>query len=232
MWKVTLHDSARSHKMITSYNRIAGQSVERLAALSDGIFGVAMTLLAIELHVPARELIHHERELRQALLAISPELLVYLMSFLTLAIFWVGQQSQLNHLRRSDIRLTWIHLAFLFAVTLMPFSTKLLAAHHSYRTALLEYWGNVLIFGVMLYASWGYATRAALIKDDIPPEVPAAVCRRIIIGQSWYAFGAVLCFFSTYLSMLVIISVQLFYILSPWLRLPNTEDAPTPTDNP
>lgn len=218
--------------MITSYNRIAGQSVERLAALSDGIFGVAMTLLAIELHVPVRELIHHERELRQALLAISPELLVYLMSFLTLGIFWVGQQSQLNHLRRSDIRLTWIHLAFLFAVTLMPFSTKLLAAHHSYRTALLEYWANVLIFGVMLYASWGYATRTGLIKDDISPEVPAAVCRRIIMGQSWYAFGAVLCFFSTYLSMLVIIAVQLFYILSPWLRLPNTEDAPTPIDNP
>jgi uncharacterized membrane protein len=218
--------------MITSYNRIAGQSVERLAALSDGIFGVAMTLLAIDLRVPARELIHHERDLRQALFAISPEVLVYLLSFLTLGIFWVGQQSQLNHLRRSDIRLTWIHLAFLFAVTLMSFSTKLLGTHHPYRTALLEYWGNILIFGAMLYASWGYATRAGLIKDDISPEVRAAVCRRIIIGQSWYAFGAVLCVFSTYLSVLVIIFVQLFYILSPWLRLPHTENASTPPANP
>jgi hypothetical protein len=54
---------------------------------------------------------------------------------------------------------------------------------------LLEYWGNILIFAAMLYASWGYATRAGLIKDDISPEVPAAVCRRIIIDQSWYAFG-------------------------------------------
>jgi len=220
--------------MITSYNRIAGQSVERLAALSDGIFGVAMTLLAIDLRVPATELIHHEHELRHELFALSPQVLVYLMSFLTLGIFWVGQQSQLNHLRRSDIRLTWIHLAFLFAVTLMPFSTKLLGMYHPYRTALLEYWGNILIFGVMLYASWGYATRACLVKDDISPEVPAAVCRRIIIGQAWYAFGAVLCFFSTYLSMLVIIAVQLFYVLSPWLRLRHTEDAnaPVPPDNP
>ena len=123
------------------------------------------------------------------------------MSFLTLGIFWVGQQSQLNHLRRCDIRLTWIHLAFLFAVTLMPFSTKLLGMYHPYRTAVLEYWGNILIFGAMLYASWGYATRAGLVKDDISPQGPAAVCRRIIIGQAWYAFGAVLCFFSTYLSM-------------------------------
>jgi uncharacterized membrane protein len=116
------------------------------------------------------------------------------MSFLTLGIFWVGQQSQLNHLRRSDVRLTWIHLPFLFAVTLMPFSTKLLGAHHAYRTALLEYWGNILIFGATLYASWGYATRAGLVKNDISPEVPAAVCRRIIIGQFWYALRAALLF--------------------------------------
>ncbi len=217
--------------MITTYNRIAGQSVERLAALSDGIFAVAMTLLALELRVPAHELLHSEHELRHALLELSPELLIYLMSFLTLGIFWVGQQSQLNHLRHSDIRLTWLHLAFLFAVTLMPFSTKLLAEYHSYRTALLEYWGNILVFGAMLYASWGYATRAGLVKDDISPEVPAAVCRRIIIGQAWYAFGALFCFFSTYLSMLVIISVQLFYILSPWLHRRSTIGATAPPPN-
>jgi TMEM175 potassium channel family protein len=216
--------------MITSYNRIAGQSVERLAALSDGIFGVAMTLLAIDLRVPAHELLHSEHDLRQALLQILPAVLIYLMSFLTLGIFWVGQQSQLNHLRRSDVRLTWTHLAFLFAVTLMPFSTKLLAEDHGYRIALLEYWGNILVFGAMLYASWGYATRAGLIKDDISPEVPAAVCRRILFGQAWYAFGALLCLFSTYLSMLVIVSVQLSYIVSPWFGARTAENAATPPE--
>ena len=55
--------------MDTSYNQVAGQSVERLAALSDGIFGVAMTLLLLELHVPAKELIHSEGDLRHALTA-------------------------------------------------------------------------------------------------------------------------------------------------------------------
>jgi hypothetical protein len=46
---------------MNSYNRIAGGSVERLAALSDGVFAVAMTLLLLDLHLPAREAIHDER---------------------------------------------------------------------------------------------------------------------------------------------------------------------------
>lgn len=217
--------------MISSYNRIAGQGVERLAALSDGIFGVAMTLLAIDLRVPAHELIHNEHDFWHALASIAPGILVYLMSFLTLGIFWIGQQSQLHHLRRSDARLSWIHLAFLFAVTLMPFSTKTLAEYIEYRGALIEYWFNILIFGAILYASWGYATRAKLLKDDISMEVPDAICKRILIGQSCYAAGASLCFFSTYLSIGVIICVQLFYVLSPWLHwraaITTTDQKPT-----
>lgn len=76
-----------------SYNRIAGESVERLAALSDGIFAVAMTLLVLDLHGPVKEAVHTEHELWRALGAMSPQLITYLMSFLTLGIFWNGQQA-------------------------------------------------------------------------------------------------------------------------------------------
>src|SRR5215475_7232925 len=133
--------------MRNSYNQIAGGSSERIAGLSDGIFAVAMTLLVLELHAPAHEAIHGEHELRAALLALAPKLLVYLMSFLTLGIFWVGQQTQLNHLERSNRNLAWIHLAFLFAVTLTPFSTALLGEHMELRTALVLYWGNIFLLG-------------------------------------------------------------------------------------
>lgn len=188
--------------------------MERLAALSDGIFAVAMTLLAIDLRLPAAELIHGERDLFHALFGFAPSLLVYFMSFLTLGIFWLGQQAQLNHLKRSNVRLTWIHLLLLFAVTLLPLSTKFLAEFQHYRTALLAYWFNILIFGVVLYASWGYATRNALVKDDLPRAVMAAICRRIIIAQALYAFAASLCIFSTRLSILLIVLFQLNYVVS------------------
>src|SRR5580693_6059335 len=98
------------------YNAIAGQSVERLAALSDGLFAVAMTLLVLDLKVPAAEAIRSDKALLGALAELAPRLVIYLMSFLTLGIFWVGQQTQLNHLARGDRHLTWIHLMFLFAI--------------------------------------------------------------------------------------------------------------------
>ena len=201
--------------MSMPYNRIAGQSVERLAALSDGIFAVAMTLLVLDLRLPAAQAIHSERDLWRALVALSPRLITYLMSFLTLGIFWVGQQTQLSHLLRTDRDLSWIHLAFLFAVTLTPFSTKLLAEFVTFRLALLAYWCNILLLGAVLYGSWGYAIRARLVKDDMPADVPAAICRRIVIAQALYAAGALLCVINTYCSIAFIALVQLNYALAP-----------------
>lgn len=202
---------------MSSYNRFAGGSLERLAALGDGVFAVAMTLLLLDLHVPAREAIHNERGLLHAMAGLAPQLLVYLLSFLTLGIFWVGQQTQLNHIERSDRNFSWIHLAFLFAVTLMPFSTRVLTEFAEFRAALVGYWLNILLLGVILYLSWGYATKAKLLRDDVPLEVPRAICRRILIGQGLYAVGALLCAFNTYWSIAFIVLVQLNYAIAPQL---------------
>jgi uncharacterized membrane protein len=201
--------------MPVTYNQIAGQSVERLAALSDGVFAVAMTLLVLDLRVPAMEAVHSELDLQHALMALSPRLLMYLMSFITLGIFWVGQQTQLNHLARSDRSLSWIHISFLFAVSITPFSTTLLAEFPRYRTALLAYWINILLLGTTLYFSWSCAMGTGLVKDDISKEVPVAIKRRIVIAQAFYAFGALLCIFSTYWSIAFIVMMQLYYAIAP-----------------
>ena len=197
--------------MPVSYNKIAGQSVERLAALSDGVL---MTLLLLELHAPAPDVIHSESDLLRAMAAFGPQLAVYLMSFLTLGIFWMGQQTQLNYLQRSSRNLSWLHLAFLFAVTLMPVSTRFLTEFAQYRSALLAYWANILLPGVILYLSWGCAKRAHLIKDEIPPEVPSAICRRIVVGQVLCAFGALLCVFNSYWSIAFIVLVQMYFAVA------------------
>jgi uncharacterized membrane protein len=206
--------------MPTLYNRIQGRSLERLAALSDGIFAVAMTLLVLDLHIPSAAQVHSERELFFALGALGPQWIAYVMSFLTLGIFWAGQQTQLNHIGEGTRDLTWIHLAFLFTITMLPLSTRLLAEFITYRGALGIYWLNILLPGAMLYWSWAHATRAGLIKPDTLDEVRNSICKRIRIAQSLYAAGAALCFINTYLSIAAIVLVQLNYAIAPrlWWR--------------
>jgi len=204
--------------MPTLYNKIQGQSLERLAALSDGIFAVAMTLLVLDLHVPVRDLVHSEGQLRAALLVLTPQFVAYLMSCLPLGIFWAGQQTQLNYLSRGNRDLTWIHIAFLFAVSVLPFSTRLLAEFIQFRTALVLYWLNVFAPGAILYCSWRYATRAALLKEDVSLEIRGAIRRRIVFAQALYALGAALCIFSTYASIGFIVVVQLNYVIAPRIK--------------
>jgi len=200
------------------YNEIAGKNLERLTALSDGVFAVAMTLLVLDLRAPAAELIHSETDLWTALGNIAPRLLTYAMSFLTLGIFWVGQQVQLNMLTRSNRDYTWLQLGFLLTITLVPFTTALLAEFLTYRAALIVYWFNILIIGVAIYASWKYAQSAGLVKPEIPREIQIALDRRVIIAQSLYAVGAALCFFSTWWSIGFIVTVQLIYAIGPKVR--------------
>jgi uncharacterized membrane protein len=201
-----------------SYNEIAGKNLDRLSALSDGLFAIAMTLLAFDLKIPAWAAAQTDHDLWRALVAIAPRLLTFLMSFLTLGIFWVGQQTGISHYSGGNRHLTWIHLAFLFAVTLVPFSTALLAEHIHLRLALLLYWGNLVLLGMLLYAAWKYACRSGLVKGAAGREVYHAMERRILVGQALYAFGALLCFINVYWSIGFIVAVQLNFALAPRLR--------------
>jgi hypothetical protein len=74
--------------MSEPYNRFTGQSIERLTALSDGLFAVAMTLLVLDLRVPVLAAgLSSEHGLWAALLKLGPSFAAYLLSFTMLATF-------------------------------------------------------------------------------------------------------------------------------------------------
>jgi uncharacterized membrane protein len=205
--------------MAALYNEVAGKNRDRLAALSDGVFAFALTVIVLDIRVPEQHgEITTEAGLLTALAALAPQFATYLMSFLTLGIFWVGQQAQLNVFVRSDRDLTWIHLAFLAIVAMLPFSTSLLAHYITFRSALVIYWFNILVLGVMLFWSWQHARRRALVTPDYPQALYGATVRRITIAQALYAFGALLCIINTTVSITFIILVQLNYALAPRVR--------------
>ncbi|HEY2660185.1 MAG TPA: TMEM175 family protein [Caulobacteraceae bacterium] len=210
--------------MVKDYNRIAGHGLDRLAALSDGVFAVAMTLIVLDIRIPETVTVHSEAQLCAVLVGLAPRLGMYLTSFLTLGIFWVGQQTQLNQFERSDRDLSWIHLVFLAWVALMPFSTMLLARFITFRVALAVYWLNILLLGATLYWSWFHAGRAGLAKADLPPAIGAALRRRIVVAQALYAFGALLCLINPYWSIGFILLVQLNYAVAPTMKRGERED--------
>jgi uncharacterized membrane protein len=212
------------------YHQVAGRSLERLAALSDGIFAVAMTILVFNLAVPAADAaraVHRQSPLWTSgatgqehvvwtvLGVMAPKLLACLLGFLTLGMFWLGQQAQLDQLERADRNLVWIHVFFLFGISMVPFAISLIAAFTASRLALLVYWLVLLFLGVIQLAGLGYVRRAGVIKPDAPDGALAAIRRRILVVQALYAVSVAFGVIDTYISIALIILLQLNSAVAP-----------------
>lgn len=99
----------------------------------------------------------------------------------------------------------------------MPFSTGLMAEFIRCRAALLLYWENIQLFGFVLFASWRYASRAALVCHDAAEGVARSIECRIIIAQALHELGTLLSIVNIYWSIGFIILVQLNYAIAPWI---------------
>ncbi len=192
--------------------------MKRLAALSDGIFAVSMTLLVLDLRVPDALKVVTEDAFVSSIKTLIPRLVIYLMSFLTLGIFWIGNQTQLDRIERSNRHFAWLNLATLVLVTLIPFSTSLLATFITFRFALLVYWCNLFAFGVTILAMWVYAWKVGLTKPETDPAFHRAFTLRVCLAQALYAGAVLICFVTnTYVSIGLIVLIQLNYVFAPKL---------------
>lgn len=207
---------------IRRYNELAGTDLGRLAGISDGIFSVGMTLLVLGLAVEALSgKSTTDTQLWNYLFGLGPKFLVYVLSFMTLGIFWVGQGSQLGQLERSNRHYAWIQLGFLFAVTLVPFSTGLLANFWWLKVALIEYWLNIVLLGFLLLAAFEYGLKAHLYPADRERDIARLIRGRVWIAQVLYAVAvslAVVLRLPTLVSIVAIFVIQLNYVLAP--RIP------------
>lgn len=174
-----------------------------------------MTILVFDLKDPVSSVLTSEAELWAGLSGMLPKLLTYFMSFMTLGIFWTGHSTQFHYIRQSDRNLLWYSLFFLMFVSLVPFSTIVLSGHITNRLSIGVYWLNIFALGASLYLHWNYAARHGLL--DIPEAecktVDRAVRTRILSAQTLYAGGALLCLINNYLSIAVILAIQLNYAL-------------------
>jgi TMEM175 potassium channel family protein len=149
--------------------------LDRLFALTDGVYAIALTLLAIELALPAASERLHGEELLRSILDTWPKVLGFLTSFTLIAIFWHGNHRAFHYLRRYDGPLDWLSLLQLLCVAFIPFPTAIVGEHVSDPVAQVFYFGAILVTGLATMALWWYASSGHRLVD---PELHPGVIRR------------------------------------------------------
>lgn len=95
----------------------------RLEAFSDGVIAVAITIMVLGLQTPRGATLDD-------LLALMPQLLNYVLSFVYVGIYWVNHHHLLQAATKVDRRVLWTNLHLLFWLSLIPFVTGWIASHH------------------------------------------------------------------------------------------------------
>jgi uncharacterized membrane protein len=132
--------------------------LERMILFSDAVFAIAITLLAIEIKVPA--ILHDitDHKLAESLLEMTPKFIGFLISFLIIGQYWTIHHRLFGFVVNFNLRLLWLNLFFLLAVILMPFTSAFYSEYISYflKTPVILYISNISFLGLMNFFMWRY----------------------------------------------------------------------------
>jgi uncharacterized membrane protein len=187
----------------------------RLEAFSDGVFAVAITLLALNLAVtgPGR----HQPSLASQLGGHWPAFAAYAVSFATIGIIWVNHHSLFRNFSEIDRTLLFLNLLLLFFVVSIPFATNTIAAYlkeggpdASLAAAIYQgvYVGMSVSFGVLFW--WGI--RHEHMKIAFTPEGARRATIRFAIGNLAYLAALGIAFLNATASLIVSGLVAVYYI--------------------
>jgi uncharacterized membrane protein len=182
-----------------------------LEALADGVFSIVMTLLVFEITPPKDRPV---ADLGRMLFDLWPSFLAFVISVGLVGIFWSAHRSQFQVIRRTDHGLNWLNLTFLAVVSLLPFSTRLIANYHAEPLALAVYGVNLSLIGLALLAVWRHATAGRRLVDEAMTDAAVRYgYSRCLVGAFGYGLGAALAFVSTPVALAVFAAVPLLYII-------------------
>ncbi len=139
--------------------------LDRLLAFSDGIFAFAITLLILNLVLPASAT---KSEIPQALMQLWPKFMAFLISFLVIGLYWIIHVRQLRVICKYNAGLLWFNLIFLMFIVLIPFSTSVLSDFFGTASVTL-YAANMACAGFMATGLWIYAVRGKLVDPHLGP---------------------------------------------------------------
>jgi uncharacterized membrane protein len=187
----------------------------RLEAFSDGVFAVAITVLALDLSVggPSR----HQPSLAGQLAAHWPAFAAYAVSFATIGIIWVNHHTLFKNFSEIDRTLLFLNLLLLFFVVTIPFATSTLAAYlrQGGRDASLAaaiYQGVFVGMGLSFAGLFWWGIRRGHMKIPFTPEGARRATIRFAIGNVAYLAAIGIAVLSATASLIVSGLVAIYYI--------------------
>jgi uncharacterized membrane protein len=198
-------------------------SPNRLEALTDGVFAIAMTLLVLGLGEPVLKGSSMPQEFTQ-LLDMWPKFISYVVTFLILGYMWSMHHWQFSFIKRSDSVLIWINILFLMFTSLLPFSTFLLGEYIGQQLPVLVYGGNYMACMLMCFIKWSYATgKSRLVDTNIDWHEVRIRNMAVMIGIALFAIAMGISYLNPIVSIglfaATIISAMIFSTLRFRIRV-------------
>ncbi|MDZ8055484.1 MAG: TMEM175 family protein [Aulosira sp. ZfuVER01] len=188
----------------------------RLEAFSDGIFAIAITLLVLEIKVPPPD-----TALGAALLHLWPSYLAYVVSFLVIGAIWINHHAMFKHIVRVDGTLLLLNVLHLMLIAFLPFPTAVLAEAFHRGTdepiAAAFYGGILTVIGIFVNVMWQYAARGGqLLSAHTTATKIRKLNRQFLVGPTVYAIATVVALVMPWLSVLIFVLLNLFYLWPRW----------------
>jgi uncharacterized membrane protein len=177
---------------------------DRLAAFSDGVFAVLITIMVLELRIP------HGADMA-ALMGVAPNFLTYVMSFVYLAIYWNNHHHLLHTVGRVDGLILWANSHLLFWLSLLPAATAWMGENLPAPLPTAVY-GAVLLLPAIAYY---LLQKAIMLKQGAHSVLSQALGRDIKgkISPFLYLAGIVLAFFLPWLSIAIYVLVAVIWLI-------------------
>lgn len=188
----------------------------RIETLADGIFAIAMTLLVLGISVPNLPSSTDPQVFSAYIFSIIPEIFVYILSFILLAVFW------LNHhvffvIKKSDITLLWINIFFLMSIAIVPFTTSLIGKYGKFQLSVLLFDLNMLIIGILFYSIFAYAASHDFIADSVKKN-SKIIQRSNLILPSLAMIAIIISFFNPIWSVFIFFLLPITFTLYNFAR--------------
>lgn len=204
----------RIHATISSWLLPKG----RLEAFSDGVFAIAITLLVLELAVPPAG-----KALREALVEEWPAYLGYLISFAFIGGAWMAHSTTTRFIRAVDAAWMRLNLLLLLLVSLLPFTTSLLATHlneSDARTVTVIFGLNLTMAAGMVWVLITHSARTpGVAADDVAEAELVAFAKERRSALAFQAASTVLALFLPVVAVLVFLAISVLLLLEPLVRV-------------